>query len=34
MLTTEEKELATLKWEKRWNRFVDDIVLFNGVQRN
>ncbi|OAX42024.1 adenosine deaminase-related growth [Rhizopogon vinicolor AM-OR11-026] len=34
MLTTEEKALATLKWEERWNRFVDDIVRFDGVQRN
>lgn len=34
MLTTEEKELATLRWEKRWNQFVDDIVTFDGVRRN
>ena len=33
-LTTEEKALATLKWEERWNQFVDEIVRFDGVQRN
>jgi adenosine deaminase CECR1 len=34
MLTAEEKALATLKWEERWNQFVDEIVRFDGVQRN
>jgi adenosine deaminase CECR1 len=34
MLTADEKELATLKWEERWERFVDEIVKFDGVRRN
>lgn len=34
MLTAEEKARATLKWEERWERFVDEIVRFDGVQRN
>jgi len=34
MLTAEEKARATLKWEERWERFVDEIVRFDGMQRN
>lgn len=34
MLTADEKARATLKWEERWERFVDEIVEFDGVQRN
>ncbi|KIK37706.1 hypothetical protein CY34DRAFT_810088 [Suillus luteus UH-Slu-Lm8-n1] len=34
MLTTDEKARAMLKWEERWERFVDEIVEFDGVRRN
>jgi adenosine deaminase CECR1 len=34
MLTTDEKARATLKWEERWERFVDEIVESDGARRN
>lgn len=34
MLTADEKARATLKWEERWERFVDEIVELDGVRQN